>query len=60
MTIADHLTRAKVELSDAYQALEAAQRAMHEAQERLRQCELQKIAAEATVQAYARVTQDEA
>lgn len=53
MNLSAHLDRAKVELADAYTALEQAQIQYQAIQQTLRQCELKKIAAEAKVQAYA-------
>ena len=58
MTISQHFDRAKIELADAYTALEQAQRQMQACQEHLRQCEARKIAAESQVQAYQRVLEE--
>ena len=55
MTIQQHLDRAKISLAEAYAALEQAQQQAQDVQHQLRQCELQKVACEAQVQAYARV-----
>ena len=58
MTLQQHLDRAKIALSDAYAALEQTQQQAQAVQHHLRQCELQKIACEAQVQAYQRVLEE--